>query len=165
MIKTLKITAFILLALMFVLGCGNDEDEEEADLPSTGSISGTITFVDEPPEAEVKVQVSIFSMVDPTTNMPMGPPAHYSDPLTQHTGNVPYQISGVSFGEYKLAAVGYAVVGEGSGMPNNIIGMYGFSPPVDMEPDSFSVTEEQPDITGIDIIATYASEEQNQHPQ
>ena len=72
------------------------------------------------------------------------------------TGAVQYTISGISFGEYALAAVGYEPSGAAPGTPETVLGMYGFAPPTDMVPDPFTVSEEDPDTTDIDIAADYS---------
>jgi hypothetical protein len=147
--------AISIVFIMFLASnCG--EDEEEAR--TTGTVSGTVTFVGEPPEGGGEIQVSIFSVVD-ENGRPTGPPDHYSEPFVEFAGEVPYEISGVSFGTYKLAAVGYEAPDALTGA-ETILGMYGFAPPNDMQPDAFTISEEEPDVTGIDIIADYAEIEQ-----
>jgi hypothetical protein len=145
------ITVFIVFVAFFVNGCGNEEEAA----PTTGTISGTVTFAGTPPENIVEIEVSIFAKLD-EQGRPSGPPDYYSEPFTQFTGNVPYKISGVSFGTYKLAAVGYKKPDAPVGTAQTVLGMYGFKPPSDNVPDSFTVSEEKPDITGIDIVADYA---------
>ena len=146
--------------VMFLFnGCGDDDDDDNDAVPTTGSVSGTVTFAGEPPEGEIEVQVSIFSVVG-AGGMPAGPPDHYSEPFTEFTGQVAYKISGVSFGTYKLVAIGYEPVGAPPGTPETSLGIHGFSPPGDMEPDAVTVSEEQPDVTGIDIMASYAAAQQ-----
>ena len=145
------IIAFMVFGLVILNGCGEDEEE----LPTTGSVSGTITFMGTPPEGNKEIQVSIFSVLG-ENGFPVGPPDHYSEPFEEFTGKVSYTISGVSFGTYKLAAIGYENPDSPPGTPETVIGMYGFVPPNDMQSDSFIVSEENPDITGIDIIADYS---------
>jgi hypothetical protein len=142
------------LAIFAIISCG--EDKEETPLPTTGSVSGTVTFVGTPPEGAKEIQVSIFSTLD-AKGRPAGPPDYYSEPFTLFTGKVPYKISGVSFGTYKLAAVGYEVPNSPVGTPETVLGMYGFAPPADMKPDSFTISKENPDVTGIDITADYSA--------
>ena len=149
----------LVISIVFVIflasSCGEEDEEEEA-VPTTGSVSGMVTFIGAPPEGGGEIQVSIFSTVD-ANGRPTGPPDHHSEPFEQLTGGVPYKISGVSFGTYKLAAVGYEPPDSGPGTPEIVLGMHGFAPPDDMQPDSFTVSEDQPDVTGIDIIANYAT--------
>ena len=140
--------------VMFLVSSCDEENEELA--PDTGTVSGTITFVGAPPAGEGEIQVSIFSTLG-SSGYPEGPPDHYSDPFTEFTGEVTYKISGVSFGTYKLAAIGYEAPDSQVGTPEVILGMYGFAPPSDMQPDSFTVSEEELDVTGIDITADYAA--------
>ena len=150
----------ILLAIFLAIGCGEDEE-----VPTAGTVSGTITFVGTPPEDPGEIQVSIWSVLD-ENGRPAGPPDHFSDPLEVITGEVQYTISGVSFGEYALAALGYEPSDSPPGTPETVLGMHGFAPPADMEPDSFAVSEEDPDATGIDIVADYSQLEVGQgHPQ
>jgi len=142
-----------MLIIPLVAGCG--EDDEESEIPTTGTVSGTITFIGTPPEGECEIQVSIFSSVD-EMGRPTGPPDHYSEPCDSSAAEVSYTITGVSFGTYKLAAVGYESADAPMGQAEIILGMYGFAPPDDMQSDSFTISEDDPDITGIDIIANYA---------
>ena len=146
----------IVFVMFLASSCG---EEEETPVPTSGSVSGIVTFMGVPPEGGVEIQVSIFSIVDENWR-PMGPPAHYSEPFGELTGEVPYTIPGVSFGTYKLAAVGYEPLDSPPGTPEIVLGMYGFAPPGDTEPDSFTVSEEEPDATGIDIVASYAAIDQ-----
>ena len=144
----------IMLVMFLAIGCGDDDEEEE--LPTTGTISGTVTFMGTPPEDPGEIQVSIFAILD-ENGRPAGPPDHFSEPFTEMTGEVQYTISGVSFGTYKLAALGYEPSEAPPGTPETILGMHGFAPPADMEPDPFTISEEQPDVTGIDIVADYSA--------
>lgn len=151
--RNIVVFTFLLIFASLVIGCGDEEDE--AEIPTTGTVSGTVTFVGTPPEDIAEISVSIFSNLD-EQGRPFGPPDRYSDPFTQFTGSVPYKISGVIFGTYKLAAVGYKPSNLPIGTAQTILGMYGFNAPSDTSPDSFTVSQDQPDITGIDIVASYA---------
>jgi len=148
------ISFFVLMmfVVFLAIGCGEDDEEET---PTTGSISGKVTFMGEPPEGGGEIQVSIFSVLD-ENGRPAGPPDHYSEPFTVFTGEVEYKISGVSFGTYKLAALGFEASDASAGNSETVLGMYGFAPPTDMEADSFTVSEDEPDATGIDIVADYS---------
>lgn len=143
----------MILTVFLIIGCGDDEGDEDL-LPTTGSVSGTVTFVGEPPEDPGEIQVSIWSVLGPT-GQPAGPPDHYSDVFEAFTGEVQYKISGISFGTYKMVAVGYEPTDAPMSTPETVLGAYDFAPPSDMEPGSFTVSEDQPDATGIDIIADY----------
>ncbi len=147
----------VVLVMFLAIGCGDDDEEEE--LPTTGTISGTVTFMGTPPDDPGEIQVSIFAVLD-ENGRPAGPPDYFSEPFTVVTGEVQYTISGVSFGTYKLAAVGYEPSDSPPGTPETVLGMHGFVPPADMQPDSFTVSEEQADVTGIDIVADYSTLEQ-----
>ena len=149
------IAVSMVLVMFLAISCGNDDDDND-EMPTTGTISGTVTFVGEPPEGGGEVQVSIFSVLD-ENGRPTGPPAHYSEPFEQITGQVQYTIVGVSFGEYKLVAVGYEPPDSPVGTPEIPIGMYSTAPPV---PGPITVSKEKPDLTGIDIMADYAQLEQ-----
>jgi len=141
----------MVFVIFLIINCG-EEDKTPAKI--TGSVSGKVTFVGAH-EGGGEIQVSLFATVD-ENGRPTGPPDHSSEPLTQITGEVPYQISGVSFGEYHLVAVGWESPDSTPGRPEIILGMYGLSPPDDVFPDSITLSEEQPDVTGIDIIADYS---------
>ena len=150
------------IAIVFVvMSISNCDEDEETLVPTTGSVSGTVTFMDSPPAGDIEVQVSIFSELD-ESGRPAGPPDHYSEPFQQFTGQVQYEILGVSFGTYKLAALGFELADAPQGTPEIPIGAYGMTPPIDMEPDSFAISAEQPDATGIDIFASYAAVSQLQ---
>jgi len=153
--RYISLVVSIMFVLCLIISCGEEEDGKE-ETPTTGSVSGVVKFVGEAPEGESEVQVSLFSVVDIETGRPAGPPAHFSAPLDKLTGEVPYTISDVSFGEYKLVAVGWERLDSPPGTPEVVIGMYGVAPPDDMQPDSITVSEEQPDVTGIDITADYS---------
>lgn len=150
--RNVIIYIFLLIFAFFNINCG---EEEIIETPTTGTVSGIVTFVGEPPKDIGTISVSIFSKLD-ERGRPFGPPDHYSEPFKQFTGSVPYKISGVSFGTYKLAAVGYKAPDSPVGSPQIILGMYGFKPPADNMPDSFTVSKENPDTTGIDIVADYS---------
>jgi hypothetical protein len=135
---------------MFVLFLISDE----TSIATTGSVSGTITFVGATPEGESEIQVSLFATVD-ESGRPAGPPDYFSESFKEFEGQVPYQISGVAFGTYKLVAIGWEHPDAPPGTPEIVLGMYGFAPPSDMQPDAITLSEEQPDVTGIDIVADY----------
>ncbi len=143
----------VVFVVFTVISCGEEETEDLK--PTTGTISGTVTFVGTPPAGKAEIQVSIFSTL--VNGRPAGPPDRFSEPFTQFTGQVPYTISGVAFGTYQLAAVGYENPDNPPGTPETILGMYGFKAPSDMEPDSFAVSEDKPEATGIDITADYSA--------
>jgi len=148
--KHLFLIFIFIITLMF--GCS---DEEKPDVTS-GTVSGLVTFVGTPPSPDIRVEVSIFSKLD-EKGRPSGPPDFYSDYFTKITDKVPYKISGVSFGTYKLAAVGYKKPDAQPGTAQTILGIYGYKPPNDMQPDPFSVSKENPEVTGIDIMVDYSA--------
>jgi hypothetical protein len=152
--RYINITVFIVFTMFLIVGCGDDNEVTPA--VTTGTVSGVITFVGTPPAGDVKIEVSIFSKLDENGH-PAGPPDFYSDYLTKTAGQALYKISGVTFGTYKLAAVGYKAPDAQPGTPQTILGMYGFNAPKDMEPDSFTVSQEKPEATGIDITADYSA--------
>ena len=152
--RYISLVISIVFVLCLISSCGEDDNDGTPAL-TTGSVSGTVTFVGEPPEGEIEIQISLFSEVG-EQGFPVGPPDHFSEPFKEFTGTVPYTISGVSFGTYKLIAVGLEFPDSPPGTPETILGMYGFAPPGDMQPDSVTVSEEEPDVTGVDIIANYA---------
>ncbi len=147
--RHISLVISIVFVVFLISNCGEEET------PTIGSISGTVTFIGAPPENGGEIQVSIFSILD-ENGRPAGPPDHYSEPFTEFTEEIEYKISGVSFGTYKLAAVGYEAPDAPPGTPETVLGMYGFAPPDDMQADPFTVSKEEPDITEIDIIASYA---------
>jgi hypothetical protein len=152
--KYIIIVVFMVFTMSLIVGCGNDEEEKPS--ATTGTISGVITFVGTPPAGTVQVDVSIFSMID-ENGRPAGPPDFHSDYLTKTTGQSLYKISGVTFGTYKLVAVGYKAPDAQVGTSQTVLGMYGFKAPKDMQPDPVTVSKELPDATGIDITADYAA--------
>ena len=152
--RYISVVISTMLVLFLISSCGEEGEEEETPIATTGSVSGTVTFVGEPPEGESEIQVSMFSTVD-ENGRPTGPPDYFSEPFKEFRDQVPYKISGISFGTYKLVAVGWESPDSPPGTPEIVLGMYGFAPPNDMQPDSVTLSEEQPDVTGIDIIADY----------
>ncbi len=140
--RYVSLVVSVIFVLFLITSCSEDENGEEPPPPTTGSVSGTVTFAGTPPEGESEIQVSLFS-----TEQPTGPPGHYSEPFQEVTGAVSYTIPGVSFGEYKLVAVGWERPDSPPGTQEQILGTYS---------GSVTVSEEQPDVTEVDITADYA---------
>jgi len=146
--RYISLVVSVIFVLFLITSCGEEEEDETPAL-TTGSVSGIVKFEGEPPEGESEIQVSLFSEVG--EKGPVGPPDHYSEPFEKFTGEVQYKISGVSFGTYKLAAVGWESPDSPQDEPEVVLGMHG-----GMQPKSITVSEAQPDVTGIDITADYA---------
>ena len=126
------------------MGCG---DDKSTGPPTTGSVSGTVTYRGTPP-GEGRIVIALFSVWPP-----MGPPAHDVE-LSVLEGTAEYTIPGVSFGTYAVLSVGWRPLGQS--VEQSPVGVYGFHPPEDMEPDPVTVSQDNPDLTGVDITADYA---------
>lgn len=136
------ISAVVVWAMVLLAGCGEDSSTG----PTTGTVSGTVTFIGAPPEEEGIVHVALFAVWPP-----MGPPEHFIE-LSDREGTVAYTLPGVSFGTYAAVAVGWRVTGQ----MDQILGAAGFRPPEDMQAEAIAVSQDDPDRTGVDIVADYA---------
>jgi hypothetical protein len=129
------ILATVLLAV--AIGC------ENVTPPLLGSISGTITYTGAWPPADQ----TIYALA--TTEWPMESMPVLSDPIPEPSGSTfDYKIDEMTLRTY--AAVALYTYPEFTFM-----GAYGYNVPDDLDPDAVTLTENQPNATGIDFGASY----------
>ena len=121
-------------------GCG----EESVGPPSTGSVSGKITFVGDQPD-------SGLVYINAAASYPIMGPTDYYEVLevAPSQTEVTYRLEGMNFGTYAAIAVLWK---DGTDPRRTILGMYGWSEAEDDTiPDPVALSSEIPDVTGIDI--------------
>ncbi len=142
--KTIGLT-LLASALIAIIGACDDATTSP---PTTGSVSGTVTFTGEWPvgtkggEAEA-VYVCVFKEWEPNS-IP-----YLSDPLQEpgDDGLIPYTVGDIALGTY-------AVVGMWTFPDYELLGAYGYTGEGDI-PTPITLTEENPHVTGIDFDASY----------
>ena len=140
------IRMFLVLAILvgsLGLGCGADTPAG----PSTGSVSGTITFRGGAPEEQGQIFVGLFAAWPP-----VGSPIRRIE-LSGDEGMVQYALPRVVFGTYEAVAVSRCLPGQ----MNQVLGAAGLYPPEDMDPEAVTVSRDDPDQTGVDIFADYTA--------
>ncbi len=90
--------ALSLSALIAIAAC-DDENNPTGGGPTTGKVSGTVTFTGTWPVTG-EVQVSIYSTLPPPFYVPMGPPDAFSNPIAGSPATYDYELSGLDFGDY-----------------------------------------------------------------
>ena len=128
-------------------GCG----EESVGPPSTGSVSGKITFVgDQPDSGLVYINAAVHYPI-------MGPTDYYKElEVAPSQADVTYRLEGMNFGTYAAIAVSWSDLTGRMGPAHTILGMYGWNEAEgDTLPDPVVLSSEIPDVTGIDIVADY----------
>ena len=101
--------------------CDDDDDNPVDPVPTTGTVSGTVTFEGTWPSTG-DVQVSIYSALQPPLYVPTGPPDAFTDPITGDPATYDYEFDGLDFGTYAGILVSWRD-------PNNpssaqLLGMY-----------------------------------------
>jgi len=147
----LRICKYIIWGAALVLlsfGCG----EESVGPPSTGSVSGKITFVgDQLDSGLVYVNAAVHYPI-------MGPTDYYKVlEVAPSQTEVTYRLEGMNFGTYAAIAVSWKdLTGSTDPRIHTILGMYGYSEAEgDTLPDPVVLSSEVPDVTDIDIVADY----------
>ena len=143
--KRILALAVISTALLIVLGACEDTTAP----PTTGSVSGTVTFtgawpVDSKGEEADAVYVCVFS------EWPIDSVPYLSASLQKpgSDGLIPYTVENIALGTY-------AVVGLWTYPQYEFMGAYGYTGEGDI-PTPITLTEENPQLTGIDFDASYS---------
>jgi hypothetical protein len=102
----LAITA-LAAAVGVVPACDDDNNPIDGG-PTTGSVSGTVTFAGTWPSVG-DVQVSIYSTIMTPPGVPTGPPDAFTDPLNPVTDfpTYDYTLKGLDPGDYAAIFVGW----------------------------------------------------------
>lgn len=98
-------TLLALLGLLVVTGCSDDDETPLSQAPSTGSVSGTVTFTGDWPAAG-EVQVSIYASLQPPY-VPTGAPDAFTDPIAHGTNDYEYVLDGLDKGDYMAIFVSW----------------------------------------------------------
>ena len=141
--RILKQIAWGAAVALLTFGCG----EESVGPPSTGSISGKITFVgDQPDSGLVYINAAVHYPI-------MGPTDYYEVlEVAPSQAEVTYTLEEMNFGTYAAIAVSWKDLTGRTGPAHTILGMYGYSEAEgDTIPDPVALSSEIPDVTGIDI--------------
>lgn len=129
------------------------------DIPDTGTVSGTVTFVGNWP-AVGDIQISIYPPLSPPY-VPMGAPEYFTDPLDSGLTSFNFSFEGVEKSEYGAIFVGWRDPANPAG--SQLIGMYwndptssGINPGSGLPlapPTTFTISDENIDVSGINITA------------
>ena len=147
------------LAALVALSAGCGDDDSTTVVRDTGSVSGTVTFIDGTWPANGNIQISVFSEYPPT-----GAPDGFTTPLNPATDfpTHDYTVSGLEVGTYAAVVVGWRDPGNPQGARTigiywayvDSLGMEPGDPPVAKAPGPQSVTVEKDQVTaGVDIVA------------
>lgn len=148
-------------ALASVLPACDDDDDPMDGGPTTGKVSGTVSFTGAWPSVG-DVQVSIYSTLVTPPGVPGGPPDAFTDPLIPATDypTYDYTLEGLDPGDYAAIFVGWRDPADPPGA--KLIGVYWIH--VDSLGIAMSGLPKAPgptgvsidagsDITGLDIVA------------
>ena len=149
-----------LVAVLFVFAaCSDDDESNPAAPPTTGSVSGKVTFTGSWPSTG-EVQVSIYSNLSAPW-IPMGPPDGFTNPIQSGVTEYDYSISGLDFGTYSAIYVGWRDPGNPAGA--KLIGMFwsfvdsvGISSMTGLpvtQPNSTDLSSSNADQTSLNITA------------
>lgn len=118
---TIAVAATVLLTAF--AACDDDDDNPVDNGPTTGSVSGTVTFQGTWPTTG-DVQVSIFSTIMNPPGVPAGPPDAFTDPLDSATDfpTYDYSFEGLEPGDYAAIFVGWRDPADPPGA--KLIGVY-----------------------------------------
>ncbi len=108
--------AVAMATLIGMLPACDDDNNPAGGGPTTGTVSGTVTFNGTWPTTG-DVQISVFSTFPP----PPGPPDAFTDPIPA-AASYDYQIGGLEPGDYAAIVVGWRDPGNPSAA--EILGMY-----------------------------------------
>lgn len=113
-------TVVAMAAVIGISAC-NDDDNPTGGGPTTGTVSGTVTFDGTWPSTG-DVQVSIYSQLPPPFYVPMGPPDAFTNPITGSPTTYNYEMSGLTFGDYAGILVSWRDPANPSGA--KLLGQY-----------------------------------------
>jgi hypothetical protein len=113
----------VAIAAMCALAACDDDDNPANTGPTTGSVSGTVTFTGTWPSVG-DVQVSVYSTLITPPGVPGGPPDGFTDPLNSATDfpTYDYNIAGLDPGDYAAIFVGWRDPADPPGA--KLIGVY-----------------------------------------
>lgn len=100
-----KLTMSIFATLLVVATACDDDDGMMGTVPTTGSVSGTVTFNGSWP-ATGDVQISVYTSLAPPW-VPMGPPEASSEVITGSPATLDYKIEGLDKASYAAVFVGW----------------------------------------------------------
>jgi hypothetical protein len=103
--KFVHLPFFVLLLLLPVLFNACGDDDNPAGVATTGSVSGTVTFLGEWPSSG-DIQISIYSTLSPPW-VPMGPPDAFTDPIQGTPSQYEYKMEGLDKATYAAIYVSW----------------------------------------------------------
>jgi hypothetical protein len=115
--------ACLATTLAVLPACDDDDDPMTPGGPTTGSVSGTVTFTGTWPSVG-DVQVSIYSSIVSPPGVPGGPPDGFTEPLNSATDypTYNYTLEGLDPGDYAAIFVGWRDPADPPGA--KLIGVY-----------------------------------------
>jgi hypothetical protein len=158
--RFIKLTAVIaLIAGLIAFGGCDDEDNPVNTGPTTGSVSGTVTFAGSWP-ATGQIQVSIYSTLTPPW-VPMGAPDAFTDPIVSGSATYDYEMSGLDKGDYMAIYVSWR--DPANPAASKLLGMYwtnpaetGINPATGLpvtQPLGVTINDAKMNHTGLNITA------------
>lgn len=154
----------LIAGMLSLAGCSDDDNG--TNVPDTGSISGTVTFVGTWPDSG-DVQISLYRELAETQIpglgtywIPNGPPEQATDPLPAGTTTYNFKFEGLEKTTYAAVFVGWRDPSNPTGA--KVLGMYWEHPdsvganmfglPV-VKPSTITVDNDHIDITNLKIKA------------
>ncbi len=157
MFKQLLMFFLVMMLAVATVGCSEESTEPT---PTTGTISGKITFDGTWPTTG-NVQVSVYTTVAPPAYVPAGPPEQSSDPIAEGT-EYNFSFEGLDFSSYAAVFVSWRDPANPAGAL--LLGMYqadasnsgmnAFGLPV-AEPTAITLSADNADVSNIDIKADF----------
>lgn len=159
--RTVKVLTIAMVVFTLALVSCKSSNEPTQTTPTTGSVSGKVTFVGTWP-ATGEVQVGIYANLQPPY-IPMGPPEAFSDPIPAGTMEYDYKLEGLEKGTYTAIYVSWR--DPANPAASKILGMYwahpdsvgidtstGFTVPV-TAPTSITIDDNNLDWSNLNIKA------------
>jgi hypothetical protein len=157
----------VLVSILLVVGCGDDDGTSAPSQETTGTITGTLTLTGDGCPTE-NITIALFTADPSTEGVEAGPPAAFTSDFTIENNSYSYTISDIVFGTYEYLAVGwddpadpesdqigFAVYGQN--FNSTTFQMEGTPTPVTLSVDS--PTLEDADIVGDCIVITYLQQQ------